>query len=690
MTFLNNGTPNQTDYKYDPSYQKHFPKLRDWVILRDYNDDGAMDIFTYVKEPADGVGVYDGFFENDSLKFERKRFFEWEFDMIPFSTGPGAFSQIFVSAQDYPAVDDIDGDGDLDILTFASTGGYIYLYNNLSVEMGFGIDSLKYELADDCWGGIFEVGLNTPCVNLPSGPDECSEGEEEAQGFNTSRHPLHSGSTVLTFDSDGDGDSEVILGDLNFSELIFLQNGGSNTNAFIEDQDCEFPSYDVSVDIQTFPASFYLDLNNDGKKDLCAAPNITNGIDFENLWYYPNISENDQITFAFDSKSILVDEMVDLGTGANPTFVDYNKDGLMDLVVGNNSKYVTTSNRPSQLALFLNIGTEESPIFELIEDDWLNFSTFSIKDLTPAFGDLDDDGDEDLIIGTDQGKLFYLENTAGAGNTLEYGLPQFDYMDIDVANNSTPQIIDVDRDGLNDLLIGERTNNFLDPDDPATTGNFNFYKNNGTPTEAFFFADQDTMGNNKVLGFASTVDSEATFGYSAPLMIDFNGTYRLFSGSNVGRIKLFENIDGNLDGTFDQTAFELGGIRQGIITRIAMADIDNDQFYEMLVGNARGGLAFYQTPFNLDGTVPTEDMPADKTQLNLYPNPASQVVNIETNRKGQIDIRVDLYDMQGRLIKTKTSYENKIEIDVATLINGLYLFLIRIGDEVFTEKVIIQ
>ena len=43
--FLNRGAPGQPDYIWAPEYESRFPPLRQWVLLRDFNRDGAMDIF---------------------------------------------------------------------------------------------------------------------------------------------------------------------------------------------------------------------------------------------------------------------------------------------------------------------------------------------------------------------------------------------------------------------------------------------------------------------------------------------------------------------------------------------------------------------------------------------------------------------------------------------------------------------
>ena len=54
-TYINLGTANQVDYILAPQYVYCFPRLHDWVLLRDYNCDGKADIFTYT---IAGFGIY--------------------------------------------------------------------------------------------------------------------------------------------------------------------------------------------------------------------------------------------------------------------------------------------------------------------------------------------------------------------------------------------------------------------------------------------------------------------------------------------------------------------------------------------------------------------------------------------------------------------------------------------------------
>src|SRR4029077_19158921 len=47
MAFLNEGITDSLSYIFDPSYEKYFPRMHQWAILADYNNDGYPDLFTF-------------------------------------------------------------------------------------------------------------------------------------------------------------------------------------------------------------------------------------------------------------------------------------------------------------------------------------------------------------------------------------------------------------------------------------------------------------------------------------------------------------------------------------------------------------------------------------------------------------------------------------------------------------------
>jgi hypothetical protein len=668
LTFLNDGA----QYRYAPEYTSYFPKIQNWMLLRDYNGDGIIDLFGYSDVPGiDGMLVYQGFYENGHIAFKRLTF-NWFYDLLTFPLSSGSPIALYVSKIDYPAIDDLDCDGDLDILTFNAAGGYVELYTNRSVERGYKRDSLIFTLSESCWGGFYESGF-TKKVDLSPTKDGCYRGLDEVV-------LRHAGSTLLTFDADNDGDKELILGDLSFENLNFLVNGGDCKNAWIVQQDTAYPNYNVSLDIPIFPAAFYLDLNFDGKKDLAAAPNAELiSQDREVLWRYENTGTNELPRFELRQKDFLVNEMIDLGTGASPAFVDYNADGLLDLVVGNTYIYKSLEEKEVRLFLFKNIGSPTLPKFELVDEDYLGMSRFSANtnDFTPTFGDLDGDGDLDVLVGEEQGRLFYAENTAGAGNPLTFSDWQYDFQGIDVGISSTPFIADVNKDGLSDLLIGERN------------GNINYFQNAGNQTNPQFNPNPATAPNTDRFGRVDARVPGFVAGYSAPVLVQVNGRFQLLMGTDIGQIELYNDIESNIYDTLINITEHFGNIQEGSQSRIALADLDSDGLLEMIVGNQRGGLSAFKTNLPADETVPVRSEPTTRFNIQIAPNPASTTLQIEVNEFSNLPKHLQLFSATGQLLLQKRWSDVKTELPVNHLPAGIYFIKIEMEGRIQTEKVVI-
>jgi len=284
--------------------------------------------------------------------------------------------------------------------------------------------------------------------------------------------------------------------------MPMLINGGTsvNANSSMISQDSLFPSYDIPIDLRVFPAAFYEDVTNDGNRDLIICPNTDNQSEDDNsVHYYLNTGTDSNPIFLFQQDNFLQDQMIDVGTGSTPTLFDHNSDGLLDIVLSNFGAYdkITDTHIPS-ISLFENTGTITKPAFNLVTTDYMNLSTSGIeKNMIPTFGDLDGDGDEDMIIGDYNGVLHYFTNTAGAGNTANFSLttPQMtdiDALTIDVGLHAAPTLIDLDSDGDLDLVVGERN------------GNLNYYENTSTSSPAFNHIT-DSLGHVRVQYLGSSV-----------------------------------------------------------------------------------------------------------------------------------------------------------------------------------------
>lgn len=532
IPFLRTGQAGAPNYVYAPEYIKDLPEIEAWMVIADYNCDGKNDIFYHVSL---GIGLMENTSSGGNLSFT------WALGNDPYikSHYGGNFANLYVLSSDIPAITDVDNDGDLDILTFGQ--GNTVLFNENAAPCG-----IDYTRVSNCWGGFAENALNNS-VTL----DACTPG---APGGNTnsSGKTQHAGSTMLIKDLTGDGLPDCLLGDVSFTNATNVVNGGTLTDAYMVSQDSTYPSSDVPVDLYLFPAFFDVDADFDGVNDLIVAPNIQGTKNTNNVWFYKNHGTNAIPDFQLAQTDFMQEEMLDFGEGAKPTFVDLNSDGLMDLVVSYSGEFITSGVYTSTLHYFQNTGTSQLPSFTLLDTNLGNLGALGIgRDLHPAFADLTNDGLQDMVLGNNDGTLLYFKNT-GTFAVPTFTLVDANFLGVDVGENSTPYLFDIDNDGNVDLFVGERQ------------GNINYFKGNG--------GTSFTLINEYFGGI--DVSSYFFNGFSVPSFAKVDGIDQLMVGSHFNGVVQFDSLNDVINlpalieheignGTATSTGFELTPLGTG-------------------------------------------------------------------------------------------------------------------------------
>jgi len=668
LTFLYNTTTSK--YEYAPQYESKFPKLENWAILRDYNCDGKKDIFTYV---FGGMGVW----KNTSTATEISFVYvtsPYVYTLRPSLPNP-IVSNLFVSKIDLPDVNDIDGDGDMDVLTFSIIGETLEYHRNMSVEYGYGCDSIIFELKNDCWGHFLETGTGTnKCILF----DTCTSyitapqiGVTDKDGFlflSESANSRHSGSTVTSLDLNGDGVKDILLGDVSFNNIVALYNDnkGVNMNTSMISQDTLFPLNTIPAAPYTFPASFYEDIDNDGIKDLIVAPNIDLQSDnAESVWYYKNYGTTINPVFQLIKKNIFQENMIEVGMQSYPILTDYDGDGLVDLIISNFGYYTPSSSNSYQtkISLYKNTGTASSPSFLRVTDNFLNLSGLGFTTgAYPTFADIDNDGDLDMILGDYDGKVHLFTNSSGNFSTLTLSLTSPQLKDdnnqvIDVGYGAKPILYDINGDGDYDLIIGEEN------------GNLNYYENVGGVSNPMFRLQSNTWGGIDVSEWWTTI------GNSAPVLFKNNqNETQLFVGSERGYIFHYNNIDGNIMGAFNVVDTMVSLLDIGPNSCPAVGNLNNDTLIDLIIGTKRGGVALYYGSSDISISINENTI---NDGIKLYPNPANDFITIASTllNYDSKNTLYTIYDNMGRLIvKNQLTAET---IPIQELHTGFYLLVIE-------------
>lgn len=388
---------------------------------------------------------------------------------------------------------------------------------------------------------------------------------------------LHGANTLALGDVDGDGDADLFWGDFFEPGLLWIENTGRCAEPSMQGTPVPFPP-GAPLRTSGYNAPALGDLDGDGELEILVGvlggaydPKRTS---VDNLWLLDRVGDGWR---AVTSRAL---PMLDVGSESIPAFGDWDGDGDADLLVAD--KIADDGRETSRVFAFENVGRgagagaarfralgplpiEGSYHFapalgdldgdgdaDLLLGTWrrgilafrndgpdpaggarwtpLPDATLTLtrgSNATPALGDVDGDGDLDLVAGEASGELNFWRNETGAGRGWPRFVPVTDRLgDVDAGRRSAPALADWDGDGRVDLLVGSEA-------ESVTLWRF------GPPAAAGGEEPGPAPGLE-----GGTALGEGLPAFAAPAVLDFDadGDADLFVGGIGGGVMLFERI----------------------------------------------------------------------------------------------------------------------------------------------------
>ena len=422
-----------------------------------------------------------------------------------------------VGSYSHPIATDYDYDGDLDLFIGQGDGKVSYFTNDGNDVFWFE-GYLSIAPGPDAMASPYFVDwLGTDAVDLILGGSD--GGITSYLGSNTTffswSSPLYvnltqrivvadNSSPILT-DWDNDQFWDLIVGDgegkLHHYETVPIGTFQYNGSVLLEN------GSDMNISKNAVPT--LEDWNKDGY------PDIILGGDDGSIYYYENVDDN---TFRFPQNFKEGGTNLSVGSWSAPYVVDWNGDGIYDLLAGDAN---------GTLTVFLG---QETGNISLLPGQTIQVRGIPTYISTggwsaPAMVDWNGDGHPDLLGGGNDGKISYYENDGSNEFIFKWNLSTGG-SEVDVGFRSAPKAIDWDSNGRLDILVGD-LDGYV----------YRFEAINGD------LRNVTPLGRLTADGAEIQVSQRAT---PCPADIDEDFDLDLIVGDDTGRVRWFERENGQL------------------------------------------------------------------------------------------------------------------------------------------------
>ncbi|NUN70312.1 MAG: VCBS repeat-containing protein [Bacteroidetes bacterium] len=383
---------------------------------------------------------------------------------------------------------------------------------------------------------------------------------------------LTAGSWFRFVDIDSDGDQDMFTSGP-FSEVSLYTNTGSPASPVFQLTAAALKDTSGSeLFSERFSVPTFADIDGDGDQDFFTGSSIGS------VTFYRNIGTPSSPQFTF-----ITSEFGGINIQGGPTaparamhgassieFFDADSNGVLDLFWGD---YFNRS-----LYFLKNSGTPAVPNIALTDSTYPNEAVILTNGFNiPQHVDVDGDGLTDLMIGSvfptsEIDNLQFLRNM-GTNQQPFYILQTKNYIPmIDAGSRSSVAPVDADGDGDRDLVIA------------AAAGTVSVYRNIGSAA-APLFPPQPALTFSLAGDFYLTVTSRD---------LDGDGKADLLFGNFNGRLKAFRNTGSGSTLSFQPMAYVLDAYDAGQNSAPCFADPDNDGDNDLFIGNSGGTVQFFR------------------------------------------------------------------------------------------------
>ncbi len=312
-------------FTFAPRYISQFPRIENWFVLVDFNQDGNMDLFCAT---GAGIKVYQNKNSSGQFNFEKVQ------DPI-YTLGFAGRVNLYVAAPDIPVIADVDGDGDVDVLAFEPAGHYIEFHENVSMQKS-GKAELVFEKSSQNWGNIVHNDCRDALI---------VNSDIRTQAAGQLNRLDHVGNTLGRTSN-----NDLFMGHVSCPNLTYLKNAGTNEQVKYSNFDFDFLRAYPTV-AGMFMAAMPLQLTGN-REDIFVSVNTSDNAGF--------LQEFQHSSFRISQgqiKPFLQDQMIDVGEKASPCFADIDSDGDLDLLIGH-AGYRNSNDVRASIYLYENQGGE--------------------------------------------------------------------------------------------------------------------------------------------------------------------------------------------------------------------------------------------------------------------------------------------------------------------------------------------